>query len=314
VQEATLSEFVIRGGEVVDPSGRRTADVLVRDGVVVERGHRKAVPRREPRDQVRDGGTFTWPIDNLPPNYNYHQLDGTEVAASDVSRALVPSAYTADAAGNPVWSRALLASEPTLQYEPKQVVTFVINPKAAWYDGTPITWEDFHWQWRANNGSDKRYQIASANGWEAIESVQRGRDDREVLVTFRSRYADWKAVFSQIYPASTNRDPQEAVQQGLLREDLFYRLRVVPIKLPPLRKRVEDIPLLAEFFLKRSWERHRASGPPPALTADTILYLQSRPWRGNVRELQNVIEHVAVIAEAGRVLRTATETIENGKV
>ena len=177
-------------------------------GPMQSQGAKENQVHQVPRDQVRDGGTFTWPIDNLPPNYNYHQLDGTEVAASDVSRALVPSAYTADAAGNPVWSRALLASEPTLQYEPKQVVTFVINPKAAWYDGTPITWEDFHWQWRANNGSDKRYQIASANGWEAIESVQRGRDDREVLVTFRSRYADWKAVFSQIYPASTNRDPQ----------------------------------------------------------------------------------------------------------
>ena len=91
------------------------------------------------------------------------------------------------------------------------------------------------------------------------------------------------------------------MQQGVLREDLFYRLRVVPIKLPPLRKRVEDIPLLAEFFLKRSWERHRTGGTPaPTLMPDTIAFLQSRPWRGNVRELQNVIEHVAVAADAGR--------------
>ncbi|WP_373068243.1 sigma-54-dependent transcriptional regulator [Gemmatimonas sp.] len=113
------------------------------------------------------------------------------------------------------------------------------------------------------------------------------------------------AVVDVRFISATNRDPQEAVQQGLLREDLFYRLRVVPIKLPPLRKRLEDIPLLAEFFLKRSWERHRASGPPPALTADTLMFLQSRPWRGNVRELQNVIEHVAVIAEAGRPIEPA---------
>jgi DNA-binding NtrC family response regulator len=101
--------------------------------------------------------------------------------------------------------------------------------------------------------------------------------------------------------SATNRDPQESVQQGILREDLFYRLRVVPIKLPPLRKRVEDIPLLAEFFLKRSWERHRASGAPaPEFEPETVAFLQSRPWRGNVRELQNVIEHLAVIADAGR--------------
>ncbi len=109
------------------------------------------------------------------------------------------------------------------------------------------------------------------------------------------------AVVDVRFISATNRDPQESVQQGILREDLFYRLRVVPIKLPPLRKRLEDIPLLAEFFLARSWERHRSSGTPlPTLTADTIAFLQSRPWRGNVRELQNVIEHVAVIADPGR--------------
>lgn len=109
------------------------------------------------------------------------------------------------------------------------------------------------------------------------------------------------AVVDVRFISATNRDPQESVQQGILREDLFYRLRVVPIKLPPLRKRLEDIPLLAEFFLKRSWQRHRASGAPsPALEPETIAFLQSRPWRGNVRELQNVIEHVAVIADAGR--------------
>jgi DNA-binding NtrC family response regulator len=109
------------------------------------------------------------------------------------------------------------------------------------------------------------------------------------------------AVVDVRFISATNRDPQESVQQGILREDLFYRLRVVPIKLPPLRKRVEDIPLLAEYFLKRSWERHRTGGAPaPEFTPDTIGFLQSRPWRGNVRELQNVIEHVAVIADSDR--------------
>ncbi len=108
------------------------------------------------------------------------------------------------------------------------------------------------------------------------------------------------AVVDVRFISATNRDPQESVQQGILREDLFYRLRVVPIKLPPLRQRLEDIPLLAQFFLGRSWERHRAGGAPaPTLSAETIVFLQSRPWRGNVRELQNVIEHLAVIAEPG---------------
>ena len=113
------------------------------------------------------------------------------------------------------------------------------------------------------------------------------------------------AVVDVRFISATNRDPQDAVQQGILREDLFYRLRVVPIKLPPLRKRLEDIPLLAEFFLARSWERHRSGAPIPRLATETITSLQARPWRGNVRELQNVIEHVAVIADAGGTIEPA---------
>jgi DNA-binding NtrC family response regulator len=94
------------------------------------------------------------------------------------------------------------------------------------------------------------------------------------------------------------------VNAGILREDLFYRLRVVPIKLPPLRKRLEDIPLLANHFLTHYWERHRPLGEPlPKLSEAAIELLRSRPWRGNVRELQNVIEHVAVIIEPGKPIR-----------
>jgi DNA-binding NtrC family response regulator len=106
------------------------------------------------------------------------------------------------------------------------------------------------------------------------------------------------AVVDVRFISATNRDPQEAVQQSILREDLFYRLRVVPIQLPPLRKRVEDIPLLANHFLAYYWERHRNTGDlAPKLTEGAIDFLRSKQWRGNVRELQNVIEHVAVLAE-----------------
>ena len=112
------------------------------------------------------------------------------------------------------------------------------------------------------------------------------------------------AVVDVRFVSATNRDPQEAVTGGRLREDLFYRLRVVPIKLPPLRQRQEDIPLLANHFLAHYWERHRARGDaPPRLTAEAIEFMRSRPWRGNVRELQNAIEHVAVLADPGQPIR-----------
>ena len=164
--------------------------------------------RPTPRDQVQEGGTFTWPLTGMPPNFNYNQLDGTLQDNAYVVSALLPTAYTNDAASTPMWNRNYLASEPKLTTDPKQVVTYQIHPKAVWYDGTPITWEDFYWQWKANNGTNKAYQISAANGYEEIESVQKGKDDREVIVTYKNKYADWTNVFSQFYPASTNKDPK----------------------------------------------------------------------------------------------------------
>ena len=112
------------------------------------------------------------------------------------------------------------------------------------------------------------------------------------------------AVVDIRFISATNRDPQEAVNSGVLREDLFYRLRVVPIRLPPLRQRLEDIPLLANHFLAHYWSRHRqASEAAPRMTEDAMNFLRARPWRGNVRELQNVIEHVAVLSEPGHAIR-----------
>jgi DNA-binding NtrC family response regulator len=112
------------------------------------------------------------------------------------------------------------------------------------------------------------------------------------------------AVVDVRFISATNRDPQEAVDKGILRNDLYYRLRVVPIKLPPLRQRQEDIALLAAHFLTYYWQRHRQSTERiPRLSDSAVAFLRSRPWRGNVRELQNVIEHVAVLAEPEQLIQ-----------
>ncbi len=112
------------------------------------------------------------------------------------------------------------------------------------------------------------------------------------------------AVVDVRFVSAMNRDPEEAVKQGLLREDLYYRLRVVPIKLPPLRKRLEDIPILATHFLTHYWHRHRQAGDrAPRLSEESMAFLRGRPWKGNVRELQNVIEHVAVLAEPDHLIQ-----------
>jgi DNA-binding NtrC family response regulator len=111
------------------------------------------------------------------------------------------------------------------------------------------------------------------------------------------------AVVDVRFISATNRDPQQAVKEGVLRGDLFYRLRVVPVHLPPLRSRPEDISLLANHFLSHYWRHHRRMPDrAPRLSDDAMAFLRSRPWLGNVRELQNVIEHVAVLVEPEQVI------------
>jgi len=112
------------------------------------------------------------------------------------------------------------------------------------------------------------------------------------------------AVVDVRFIAATNRDPEAAIASGLLREDLYYRLRVVPLHLPPLRERAEDIPALAEYFLATFWSRHRGRQTAfPRFGDAAIRSLCTHPWRGNVRELQNLIEHLAVVAEPGTLIQ-----------
>ncbi|HLL83962.1 MAG TPA: sigma-54 dependent transcriptional regulator [Longimicrobium sp.] len=112
------------------------------------------------------------------------------------------------------------------------------------------------------------------------------------------------AVVDVRFVAATNRDPLRATTEGVLRQDLFYRLSVVPISLPALRDRPEDIPILAEHFLAVHWKRHRGADEPiPHLGREASAELFTREWRGNVRELQNVIEHAVVLLEPGAEIR-----------
>ncbi|MDQ3997913.1 MAG: sigma-54 dependent transcriptional regulator [Gemmatimonadota bacterium] len=114
------------------------------------------------------------------------------------------------------------------------------------------------------------------------------------------------AVVDVRFISATNREPQEAVNDGKLRSDILYRLRVVPIRIPPLRERRDDIALLARYFLSHAWARHRRPETvAPRLTKTSLDFLRSQPWPGNVRELQNVMEHLAVLAEAGQAIEPA---------
>ena len=99
--------------------------------------------------------------------------------------------------------------------------------------------------------------------------------------------------------AATNRDLRREVREGRFREDLFYRLSVIPVRLPALRERPEDIPLLVRHFLHRV--SHELSCPEKQVSSDAMRQLMRYPWEGNVRELENVIERAHILTQGDTI-------------
>jgi formate hydrogenlyase transcriptional activator len=95
--------------------------------------------------------------------------------------------------------------------------------------------------------------------------------------------------------AATNRDLEAAIAEGKFRSDLFYRLHVFPIEIPPLRERKEDIPLLVEYFIDRF--ARKAGKSIRGMNKKTLNLFLSYPWPGNIRELQNVVERSVIVCE-----------------
>ncbi len=109
----------------------------------------------------------------------------------------------------------------------------------------------------------------------------------------KSIYSDFRLV------AATNRNLAEEVAAGRFREDLYYRLNVIPITLPPLREREQDILLLAEHFIKRFANKY--NHPELSLSPENQAALSEYRWPGNIRELQNVMERAVLLSTDGRL-------------
>jgi transcriptional regulator with GAF, ATPase, and Fis domain len=124
-----------------------------------------------------------------------------------------------------------------------------------------------------------------------LRVLQEGQFER--VGEARTRHVDVRVI------AATNRDLGADVREKRFREDLYFRLNVFPIDCVPLRKRADDIPLLAQHFLKAA--AHKLKIGDPRLTEGDMRRLVEYGWPGNVRELQNVIEHAAILARNGRI-------------
>jgi len=155
----------------------------------------------------------------------------------------------------------------------------------------------------ANNGTVFLDEIGDLElGFQL--SLLRFLQEKEIrpLGSSRGRKVDVRVI------AATNRDLQKMVEEGKFREDLWYRLNVVRVILPPLVERRGDVPLLAHYFLKKYNERYHQQAK---LTASGLATLENYSWPGNVRQLQHMLERLAILAPQGKIDEAAVkEAIE----
>lgn len=154
---------------------------------------------RADRTAVADGGTLRWAVDTVPDTLNTFQSDA-DATTTRIAQAVLPSMYRMDERGRPVRNADYLESAEVVETEPKQVVLYRLNQQAVWSDGREIGAADFAAQWRALSGEDTAYWTARNAGYDRIEKIERGKDDLEVKVTFSRPYADWKSLFTPLYP------------------------------------------------------------------------------------------------------------------
>jgi peptide/nickel transport system substrate-binding protein len=158
---------------------------------------------------LQEGGNLRLALSAYPVNFNSLHLDSEGTGAA-MLRSTLPRAFRVAPDGEMTLNTDYFNSVELTGTNP-QVVTYTINPKAVWSDGTPITWEDIASQINATNGRNKEYAIASAAGSDRVASVTRGVDDRQAVMTFAKPYAAWKGMFAgntMLLPKSMTANPQ----------------------------------------------------------------------------------------------------------
>ncbi|MDV3124637.1 ABC transporter family substrate-binding protein [Mycobacterium sp. 21AC1] len=159
---------------------------------------------------LRQGGNLRLALTEFPSNFNPLHLDGNTGDVGSLSKPTLPRAFTIAPDGTTTVNTDYFTSVELTSTNP-QVVTYTINPKAVWSDGTPITWEDIKSQIDATRGTDPVFIIAAPNGSERVASVTKGVDDRQAVMTFAKPYADWQGMFAgngRLLPKSMTATPE----------------------------------------------------------------------------------------------------------
>jgi peptide/nickel transport system substrate-binding protein len=154
--------------------------------------------------KLQDGGDLRLALTDFPPNFNILHIDGNSAEVAAMMKATLPRAFIVGPDGSTAVDTNYFTSVELTGTNP-QVVTYTINPKAVWSDGTPITWRDIDSQIHALSGVDKNFAIAGPSGADRVASVTRGVDDRQAIMTFAKPYAEWRGMFAgngMLLPAS----------------------------------------------------------------------------------------------------------------
>ncbi len=157
-----------------------------------------------PYAKVATGGTLNYPIDAPIANFNKYELDGDNINTATIMATMLPSLFTIDDENRFTYNPDYLTGEPVVATAPAQSMTYQINPKATWSDGTPVSYRDFVTQWEALRGTDAHFSITSPAGYDGIATVARGATDQQVVVTLKSGVInpDWRGLFSPLYPST----------------------------------------------------------------------------------------------------------------
>ncbi|WP_067470393.1 ABC transporter family substrate-binding protein [Nocardia amamiensis] len=167
--------------------------------------------------ELRDGGNLRLAISSFPANWNSLSNDGNDAETGALERPMMPRAFRTNAAGELSINTDYFTDIQLTNTNPQQV-TYTINPKAVWSDGTPITWEDIQSQANALSGVDKAFLIANNSGFDRVEKVERGVDDRQAIITFKQHFAEWRGQFAGntfLFPKSVTATP-EAFNKSLV--------------------------------------------------------------------------------------------------
>lgn len=159
---------------------------------------------------LQQGGNLRLALTGFPANFNNLHIDGNLGEIGSMYRWTLPRAFFIKPDGQMTVNSDFFTNVELTSTDP-QVVTYTINPKAAWTNGRPVTWEDIAAQINATSGKDKRFLFAAPNGSERVASVTKGVDDRQAIVTFAKHYADWKGMFAgngMLFPKELTGTPE----------------------------------------------------------------------------------------------------------